>query len=281
MMSKTEILFRARLAELGATLLELEYLGSDTPHRVRCAAGHISRPTPHNAVRQGICSICAGNSSVELVFRVRLTELDVTLLEPEYLGAHESHRVRCSAGHEFTTRPSHVVHGHIPCAICAARARISTEAAFIARLTELGATLLEPEYHGCMKPHRVRCAAGHISMPWPNSVLKGQGICVACKGIAWDVFYIVQAQNGNVKFGITSGNARQRLGEHARHGYRRVLLCWRDLPNDYAAWLERSACQTLAAAGIAPVRGREYYPAAALSVLASVPGLPDDLGRSA
>jgi hypothetical protein len=56
-----EAKFRARLAELGATLLESEWLGSATPHRVRCAQGHLSRPTPGNVGQgSGVCRVCAG-----------------------------------------------------------------------------------------------------------------------------------------------------------------------------------------------------------------------------
>jgi hypothetical protein len=41
---KAEATFRARLAELGATLLEPIWRGNGTPHRVRCSAGHDCTP---------------------------------------------------------------------------------------------------------------------------------------------------------------------------------------------------------------------------------------------
>ena len=41
-----EAAFRARLIELGATLLETEWLGSPQKHRVRCREGHECRPRP-------------------------------------------------------------------------------------------------------------------------------------------------------------------------------------------------------------------------------------------
>jgi hypothetical protein len=60
---RIEAAFRARLAKLGAELLEPQYLGVKTPHRVRCAAGHVTTPTPDNVVngRRGICRICTGH----------------------------------------------------------------------------------------------------------------------------------------------------------------------------------------------------------------------------
>jgi len=55
------------------------------------------------------------------------------------------------------------------------------EAAFLARLAELGATPLEP-YQGGHIPVRVRCAAGHECGPHPSSVMAGRGICRTCAG---------------------------------------------------------------------------------------------------
>jgi hypothetical protein len=53
--------FRARLEELGVTLLEPEWLGSLVPHRATCAAGHDCRPVP-SAIQQGQgpCRRCRG-----------------------------------------------------------------------------------------------------------------------------------------------------------------------------------------------------------------------------
>jgi hypothetical protein len=57
-----------------------------------------------------------------------------------------------------------------------------TEAAFRRRLAELDAVLLEPEWLGGDKPHRIVCQKGHESRPRPNSVLGGQGVCRICAG---------------------------------------------------------------------------------------------------
>lgn len=59
---------------------------------------------------------------------------------------------------------------------------LAAEAAFCAKLDELGATLLEPRWLGAAHGHHVRCAAGHEAWPKPNNVQQGQGICRACAG---------------------------------------------------------------------------------------------------
>jgi hypothetical protein len=172
-----EAAFRARLAELGATLLEPRWLGVHTPHRIRCAAGHECSPTPHTVLRgQGSgCRTCVGHdpAAAEAAFRARLAELGATLLEPRYLGGHTPHRVRCAAGHECSPRPKDLLRGRGICRTCSKRDPAITEAAFRARLAELGATLLEPRWLGVHTPHRVRCAAGHEHRPRPHDGLKG------------------------------------------------------------------------------------------------------------
>jgi hypothetical protein len=175
--------FRARLAELGATLLEPEWLGSRTPHRMRCAAGHECRPRPSGVKHgQGICLTCAGKDPrvAEAAFRARLAELGATLLEPEYLGANEKHRIRCAAGHEVCTIPSILRHGHGPCRVCARLDPMTAYAAFRERLAELGAELLETGWLGNNRPHLVRCPEGHICRPRPAGLQQGGGICAIC-----------------------------------------------------------------------------------------------------
>ena len=52
--------FRTRLAALGITLLEPEYLGANKPHRAICAAGHACSPYPTCLQRgDGGCPGCA------------------------------------------------------------------------------------------------------------------------------------------------------------------------------------------------------------------------------
>lgn len=60
------------------------------------------------------------------------------------------------------------------------RRAATAESAFLARLTKLGATSLEPAWTGNRAPHRVRCPEGHLGAPWPSNVMRGQGVCNTC-----------------------------------------------------------------------------------------------------
>ena len=190
-----EAAFRSRLAQLGAELLDSDWLGGGARYRARCVGGHDCFAVPREVARgKGICRACVGSdpATAEAAFRARLAELGAELLEPAWLGSSVPHRVRCAAGHECRPRPASVRDGCGPCGACGrakatatrgqrrGRGSIAAEERFRRRLEELGAKLLEPEWRGAMRPHHVRCRAGHDCLPAPVSVNSGQGICLRC-----------------------------------------------------------------------------------------------------
>ncbi|MFD5792429.1 hypothetical protein ACFWIO_02655 [Streptomyces diastatochromogenes] len=74
------------------------------------------------------------------------------------------------------------------------------------------------------------------------------------------MFYVVVDEVTNrIKFGISSGDPRPRLGDHARDGFEVVVRLLADLPKTVAPDLERDVKATLTLAGIKPIRGREYF----------------------
>lgn len=120
--------------------------------------------------------------AAEAAFRARLEELGATLLEPEWLGSKAKHRAICAAGHECTPTPHYVRAGDGICITCGGHDPAAAEAAFRARLTELGAELLEPRWLGAQVKHRIRCAAGHLCSQKPMRIQQGVGVCWECSG---------------------------------------------------------------------------------------------------
>lgn len=59
---------------------------------------------------------------------------------------------------------------------------LAAEAAFRAKLKEIGAALLEPGWLGAQTPHRTRCSAGHLRLTRPADLRKNKGICTICAG---------------------------------------------------------------------------------------------------
>lgn len=266
--------FRERVEALGGIVLEPTWLGANAGHRVRCSAGHETTPRPSNVRNRGrICRTCAGRDPrlAEREFRARVAELGGVILEPAWRGANTPHRAHCSAGHECFPQPGHLRAGRGMCRICARKDPVQAEREFRARLDRFGASLLESRWLGSTTPHRVRCAAGHDCRPRPSAVQQGQGICRGCASKEWDVFYVVRNSDaGLIKFGITSGNPRPRLQDHARDGYRSVVRVLTKLPDGFARRIEQSAIVTLRRLGEAPAKGREYYDARVAGIVLDV-----------
>ncbi|MFD7579898.1 hypothetical protein [Kitasatospora sp. NPDC059817] len=263
--------FCARVKGRGGEVLEPQWLGALKPHRVRCAAGHEVTSTPATVQQGGgICRTCAGNDpkAAEAAFRARVAELGGEVLEPKWLGAGVPHRVRCAAGHESMPYPTHVQRGIGICRTCVGLDPKVAEAAFRARVAELGGEVLEPLWLGSQVRHRIRCSSGHEATAMPSSVQQGVGICRYCAGYTWDAFYVVQHPiSGVIKPGITSGDPRPRLRDHASDGFTTVHRIYAGLPDDVAHPLEIKLADELEAAGWHPARGREYYPAGALELV--------------
>jgi hypothetical protein len=142
---------------------------------------------------------------------------------------------------------------------------------FLARLESLGAVPLYEAWQGVMHPHHIQCNAGHDAYPTPNNVQRGQGICRYCVSKIWDTFYVVRHDTHPwVKFGITSGDPKPRLGDHRRTGYSIILGLFTDLPGTIAPDLERELIRALKYEGYYCLRGREYYELEALPRIVEV-----------
>lgn len=221
--------------------------------------------------RAAAASAKARASRSLMKFKARLDSLGAQLLEDEWLGARTKHHVRCAEGHDCYPMPNNVITGFGICKVCAGISPAESFAKFKARLAELGATLMRDEWLGRHVPHAVVCAAGHSCTPQPGNVLNGLGVCVECSNTlksaaAWNAFYIVKGPAG-VKFGVTSGDYRQRLNVHRRDGYPDVVAVWIDLPNGMAKATEDVVRARLKADDWRPVRGLEYFPIGALAAV--------------
>lgn len=203
---EAEARFDARLEALGATLLETRWLGVDSPHRVRCANGHVTNVRPNNLIYKegaGICRACIrkdpGRAYEEFLDRLR--SQGVTLLESGWLGSTTPHRVRCAEGHETATRPYYGQQypRRVICRTCRgtpypdaeanlAEARAIKVGHAMARFKALLATqdieLTELSWRGSLKSHEVTCAHGHVFRATPSKIREmpaGKLYCPTCR----------------------------------------------------------------------------------------------------
>lgn len=183
------------MKELGGEVLETKWLGSAAKHRVRCPKGHETEAIPNRVQQgQGMCRPCSGSdpATAWAAFRARVDELGGTVVEPEWLGKDARHRVICSEGHPCNPRPGYVRGGGGLCSVCSGNDPATAWAAFKTRVKELGGTVVEPQWLGKAKPHRITCRNGHPFSPTPNNIRTGSGRCLKCVGIdpvaCWEWF---------------------------------------------------------------------------------------------
>lgn len=266
--------FREKVQELGGQVIEVRWLGSQTPHRLVCPAGHACSPRPAAVLRgQGLCPLCSGNDSGQAwqQFRELVAQQGGVVLETEWRGNSTPHLVRCSEGHLSTPRPGGVQQRGGICARCS-KGSHAAELDFLAKLAAAGATSLEPRWLGSDVPHRVLCSAGHVTSRLPTSVRR-QAACRRCSrsGDDWDIFYVVaNDRDKTLKFGVTSRDPRTRLGVHRADGLDRVIRLLTGLPVGVALDIERSVKSALRLAGETPVRGVEYFPAHVLGTVLDI-----------
>lgn len=206
-------------------------------------------------------------------FQAAVSALGGTVLEGAWKGNTQPHEVRCANGHVSRVRPGNVQQGRGICDACghvAARdeASAAAQSRFKTAVESVGGRLLEGAWSGVDAPFPVVCAAGHETSVMPSNVLRGQGLCRLCRGKVWDAFYVVQnLATATVKFGITSGDPRDRLGDHAREGFTEVVRLRTGLPGTLAPDLERELKLLLRCADVQPAYGHEYFPDGILNML--------------
>lgn len=244
-----------------------EYFGSKSQVHVLCALGHDCYVIPSNLTKpgRGLCQKCAGRDKGEAAERFASGLLASGWTQRgEYVGAHKPVEVTCDAGHESHVTPGNFRAGK-RCRICAGNQRGAAEGAFLARLAEEGGRLIG-EYTNASTAVTCMCAAGHVTDRTPDVVTSRKARCRLCE-IRHDVFYIVKGPS-SVKFGISQIHAwPARKAVHARDGYRDVVRVWSGLPGDTAYELETELKRQMALARVAPVRGREYFPAGVLGTV--------------
>ena len=99
--------------------------------------------------------------------------------------------------------------------------------------------------------------------------MQGHDVCRKCSHRDWDAFYVVTSPDV-VKFGVTSGDPRRRLADHAAKGYTEVVRLVTGLPGMVAHDAELAIRAALELAGELPVKGREYFDISCLALVLDV-----------
>lgn len=282
--------FLARIADLGAQPAPgATWQGSGVGYPLVCAAGHTCAPRPSAVLAgRGLCKTCASRDpdAAHAAFLTRVVELGGRPADnARWRGSNASYPLVCQAGHRCAPLPKNVQRGSGLCRICAGQDSDTAYAAFLERVTSLGAQPApDAVWRGTKQSYPLICAAGHHCQPLPNNVLRGHGACLECSATFERVYLLEHCGARAVKVGVASGPARVRL--HQSRGYRLVAQ-WSGLDHQSASAAEREVIGSWRTAGWLPVRecpsdGRtETAPAHALSAslsrLTTRLGEPDEL----
>lgn len=118
--------FHNRVKELGGIVLELDWLGGRTPHRVLCPKGHESTIQPTTVLQGlGMCNKCghldrqrSRMMAAQQRFEDAVAEQGGEVLTADWLGTLMPHPVRCRNGHETAVKPKRVLQGRGLCDTC-------------------------------------------------------------------------------------------------------------------------------------------------------------------
>jgi DNA-directed RNA polymerase subunit RPC12/RpoP len=251
---------------IGHELLETNWLGALTPHRIRCGqCGRETTVRPADIQKgKGACKYCAQryrSNQAHADYLDFLTANEHEDLEHgRWLGNHTPHRIRCGqCRRETTTYPANIKQGKGACKYCS-NGIDRAHANYLNFLAENGHEDLERgRWYGANTAHQIRCGqCGHKTTVRPASIQQGNGACIHCY-VIHDVFYIVATSKGAVKFGISSGNPRGRLTKHAYWGYRHVEFLATGLPIGVPRATEDAIKSALRDADFVPEYGREYF----------------------
>lgn len=165
----------------GGVCLSEKYVNNWTKLHWKCKYGHEWNAVPAS-IRTGYwCPFCAGVAKLTIEDMQKLAELKEGMcLSNKYLGANIPLHWRCTEGHEWYTKPSHISSGSW-CPFCANRALLTIdEMKAIAK--SRGGVCLSKNYVNGKTKLRWRCKEGHGWEAVPNSVKRGSW-CPTCANI--------------------------------------------------------------------------------------------------
>ncbi len=237
--------FRESVIFLGAVLVPgAAYKNNCTPVPLICDQGHTYQATP-SWVQQGggLCGKCApARTDVEARFWARVVELRATPAPgATYTNSITAVPLICKLGHACSPTPTNVQQGGGICNTCAGQDPATVQAAFWARVAEIGATPAPGAvYVDTNTPVPLICDQGHSYNTRPSRVQQGGGICRTCwPRASFDRVYLLEhAETQAIKVGVASGAGPVNV--HVGRGYQLVAQ-WLGLTHARAAEVEKQA----------------------------------------
>jgi hypothetical protein len=169
--------------ERGWVVLTDNYENDKVEMAFTCLNGHQLNIPPKNFKRISGCKFCPNKRSIEIKneFTKKIEILGGKIVG-EYINTNIKVECLCKNGHKCLPVPSGVLKGQGMCKKCAGNCPIEAENKFIKNIEKLGGTIVG-KYVNTNSPVECLCASGHKCSPRPDSIRRGQGMCLKCAGL--------------------------------------------------------------------------------------------------
>ena len=168
--------------EKNGKCLSVTYIGMKEKYRWRCANGHEWDATWDSLKNQDSwCPVCCGNAIPDALLELQkiAESRGGKLVSVNFLGMKKKHRWRCSLGHEWETKPSHIKYSESWCPVCAGHVLIEPLKQLQDIAEERGGLCLSGQYVSNTTKLRWRCGDGHEWEAVPSSIKAGKW-CPIC-----------------------------------------------------------------------------------------------------
>jgi len=162
--------------------LSITYIGVKETYRWRCANGHEWDSTWDSLKNSKTwCPVCCGNVIPDALLDLQTIakKRGGGLVSVNFLGMQKKHRWRCSFGHEWEAKPSHIKNSESWCPVCSGRALIEPLKQLQDIAEARGGLCLAEEYVSSTTKLGWRCAFGHEWEAVPSSIKSGRW-CPVC-----------------------------------------------------------------------------------------------------
>jgi hypothetical protein len=162
--------------------LSTTYTGVKDKYRWRCANGHEWDSTWDSLKNSNSwCPVCCGNVVPDALLDLQTIAKSRggELVSVDFLGMQKKHRWRCSLGHEWEAKPSHIKNAGSWCPVCSGRALIEPLKQLQDIAKERGGLCLSEKYISSTTKLGWRCACDHEWEAVPSSIKRGRW-CPIC-----------------------------------------------------------------------------------------------------
>lgn len=160
------------------TVVSNYYENNVTKMKFECPFGHIKEITPATFKKKPVCSVCPSTAEINFISSI---ENMGGIVVGKYKNSYTKVDCLCLNNHNCSPLPSSIRKGRAMCTMCSHRSSLLSQQEFFNSIKKLGGIVVG-NYINISTKVDCLCPAGHQCAPTPNSIQRGQGMCLECVG---------------------------------------------------------------------------------------------------